>query len=374
MLYLAHRHDRPRGQIIVLAGLVMTLVIFAVGLVIDGGLGLAQRRAAQNASDFAAMAGARVVAQHITGDTTNGSDANVVSAIVNEVALNGGQPITFGAPDGPQYVSATGTLLGYVGAGFIPGPTCTADPNGCAAGVQVNSSRDWKPFFLGMFGVDHWSTSADATAKGGYSLAGPLPGSVFPAGISLAFFQTYPACDGPVSNDPGDPCYPQHLTPGNLNVPGGFGWLKFGCDGYGLGQDPPANAGGCSNNKPFLQEEIGPPGKSFGCCTQVGLPGSLDRIGSLPGNKASADCSYYIDHEITVIVPIWDTAGGTGSNGWYHIVGFAGFQITECSGGKDIEGVWRLPFFQGPVSTTPVCPASVTDCDIPHALGVQLVK
>jgi hypothetical protein len=154
-----------------------------------------------------------------------------------------------------------------------------------------------------------------------------------------------------------------------LNVPGGFGWLKFGCDGYGLGQVSPANAGGCQNNKPFLQTEIGPPGNSFGCCTAVGLPGSLDRIGSLPGNKASADCSYYIDNEITVTVPIWDIAGGNGSNAWYHIVGFAGFQITECEGGKNIEGVWRKPFTTGPVSSTPSSlPAEI------QALGVQLIK
>lgn len=98
------------------------------------------------------------------------------------------------------------------------------------------------------------------------------------------------------------------------------------------------------------------------------LPGSADKIGSLPGNKASADCSYYIDHQITVTVPIWDVAGGNGSNGWYHIVGFAGFQLTGCSGGKNIEGVWRLPFNLGPTTSTPG-PAGV-----PQMLGVQLVK
>jgi hypothetical protein len=151
-------------------------------------------------------------------------------------------------------------------------------------------------------------------------------------------------------------------------VPGGFGWLTFGCDGFGLGQEPPANNGGCANSKPFLQGEIGPPSNSYGCCTQVGLPGSPDRIGSLPGNKVSADCDYYIDNQITVTVPIWDTAGGTGSNAWYHIVGFAGFQITECRGGKDIAGVWRKAFFTGPVSSTPANPA------VPQALGIQLVK
>lgn len=353
------RSDRnePRGQIIVLFGVVMTLIIFAVGLVIDGGNGLSQRRASQNAADFAAMAGARIVAEFIAGDAVNGTDANVQAAITNAVAANGGAAPTFGAPDGPRYVNNAGALLGYVGSG-IP-----LD----AVGVTVRSTRDWEPFFIGFFGFDELAASAEATAKGGYSLAGPPPGTVFPAGVTLAFVQTFPNCDGPVSADPTSPCYPQKLTPGNLNVPGGFGWLKFGCNGYGLGQDETI-PGECSNSKPFLQDEIGPPSNSYGCCTQVGLPGSPDRIGSLPGNKASADCSHYIDNKITVTVPVWDTAGGTGQNAWYHIVGYVGFQLTKCEGGKHIEGVWRIPFFTGPVSSTPITPG------VPQALGVQLVK
>ena len=157
-----------------------------------------------------------------------------------------------------------------------------------------------------------------------------------------------------------------HMTPGNLNVPGGFGWLKFGCTGFGLGQAPPASNGGCSNSKPFLQDEIGPPAHSYGCCTEVGLPGSPDKIGSLPGNKASADCDYYIDNKVIVTVPVWDTADSGGSNGWYHIVGFTGFQITACHGGKDIEGVWRVQFSTGPTTTTPGFAGS--------ALAVQLIK
>ena len=62
---------------------------------------------------------------------------------------------------------------------------------------------------------------------------GPWGGRLrlFPAGVAQAFFTTYPFCFGAISNNPSDPCYPQHLTSGNLNVPGGFGWLKFGCDG-----------------------------------------------------------------------------------------------------------------------------------------------
>ena len=353
------RTDRPRGQMVALFALVLGVVILSVGLVLDGGTALVQRRGSQNASDFGALAGARVIAEFVDGDTTNGTDANVWTAIQNAVATNGGDTLTAGAPNGPRYIDSNGNLLGYVNTGAIPSN---------AAGVRVTSQKTWRPYFLGSMGVTSWTATTEASAKGGYTLAGPPPGTLFPVGVSLAFFQTYPFCDGPISTNPSSSCYPQHLTPGNLNVPGGFGWLKFGCDGYGLGQDPPANAGGCQNNVPFLNEEIGPPSKSFGCCTKTGLAGSLDRIGSLPGNKVSADCSYVINNQITVTVPIWDTAGGTGSNAYYHIVGFAGFQITACVGGKDIEGVWRKAFFTGPTTTTPTTPG------VPQQLGVQLVK
>ena len=352
---------RPvRGQMIVLFALTLSVLVLVVGLVIDGGNALVQRRGAQNAADFGAMAGARIVAEFIGGDTTNGVDSNVRLAIDQAVAANGGTPPTYGSPNGPRYVDSSGGLLGFVTTGAIPSD---------AAGVTLSVQRSWRPYFLGLIGVANWTASASATAKGGFAAGAPPPGTIFPAGISTSFFSTYPFCDGPVApTDPTSACYPQHLTPGNLNVPGGFGWLSFGCDGYGLGQVPPANIGGCQNNRPFLDLEIGPPSNSFGCCTQVGLAGSADLIASIPGNKVSADCSYYIDNGVTVTVPIWDTAGGGGSGGWYHIVGFAGFQLTGCTGGKDIEGVWRKAFWLGPTSTTPTNPG------VPQSRSVQLVR
>lgn len=96
----------------------------------------------------------------------------------------------------------------------------------------------------------------------------------------------------------------------------------------------------------------GPPGNSFGCCTAIGLPGSADFIGSLPGNQASADCSAWIAVGATLPISVWDYAARSGSNAYYHIFGFTGFQITACHGGKDIEGVWRQPVYVGP--TTPI--------------------
>lgn len=350
-----HRALRTPGQILALFALSATVIILAVGLVIDGGNALLQRRASQNASDFAALAGARIVATWIDKDFTNGTDANVRLAIDTTVAANGGAPITYGAPNGPRYVDGAGAFTGYVNTGTIPAGT---------EGVAVGTSRTFRPYLLGIIGMNSWTASANATARGGYALA-PPSGNVFPAGISLAFFETYPFCTGDVGSSAA--CQPQHLTPGNLNVPGGFGWLKFGaqnkCSGFGLGM---STSSGCEENKPFLQEEIGPPANSFGCCTAPSGDANLDRIGSLPGNKASADCSYYIDNEIVVTVPIWDYAGGNGANGWYHIIGFAGFQITKCEGGKDIEGVWRKQFFLGP--TTATSPGTFA------SLAVQLVK
>jgi hypothetical protein len=358
---MVHPHSAwrgQRGQIVVLFAAASTAIILLVGLVIDGGYSLAQRRASQNASDFAALAGARVIAEKIGGNTLDGTDPNVKDAITTTIRLNGGAPITFGAPNGPIYVDTNGAFTGYVNAGTIPTGT---------VGVQVDSSRSWKPFFLGIAGIGQWSAGATATAKGGYAAGGP-GGNVFPAGIAEAFFtEGRIPCSGDATTNVGGTgaCDPQHMTPGTLNVPGGFGWLKFGCSGYGLGQVPPANTGGCQNNKPFLQLEIGPPSNSYGCCTAVKLPGSADQIGSLPGNKASADCSTYVNNKTVVTVPVWDKAFGNGSNAYYHIVGFTGWQITACRGGKDLEGVWRVQFFPGPTTTTPGFAG--------QALAVQLV-
>ena len=268
------------------------LIVLGVGLVVDGGNALAQRRGSQNASDFGALAGARVIAEWIDGDTTNGTDANVRRRS-NAVHQRRRSP-TFGAPDGPRYVAEA---------------ACSAT-SGAASRRHGRRQGDvqpaWRPFFLGLFGIHSWTATADATAKGGYSQAGPPPGTLFPVGISLAFFQTYPFCSGPSARtqrpvlsaapDAGQPQRPGRLRLVEVRLR--RLWPRPGSAG---------ERGGCGNNKPFLQDEIGPPSKTYGCCTAVGLPGSLDRIGSLPGNKASADCSYYIDNEITVTVPIWDT-------------------------------------------------------------------
>src|SRR6266852_2877791 len=151
--------SNARGQVLLLFALAATAIILGVGLVVDGGYALSQRRASQNASDFAALAGARVVAEWISGDTDNGTDANV-----NTLNINNATPVTFGGANSPVYVNHSGAIVpsagapgSYVGSGTIPTG---------AVGVKVVSSRTWTPFFLGIAGVRNWTAAADATAKG----------------------------------------------------------------------------------------------------------------------------------------------------------------------------------------------------------------
>ncbi len=191
---------RPRGQILALFALSMVVIILAVALVIDGGNALLQRRASQNASDFAALAGARIIATWIDNDAVNGTDANVVSTIDVTIASNGGTPVTYGSPNGPRYVSRAGAFTGWVGSGTIPAGT---------EGVTVGSSRTFHPYLLGVIGSGDWTASSVATARGGYAAAPPI-GNVFPAGIALAFFETYPFCTGRCRVKPGMPAPAPH--------------------------------------------------------------------------------------------------------------------------------------------------------------------
>ncbi len=251
-----------------------------------------------------------------------------------------------------------------------------------AQGVVVNASTSWTPFFLGIIGVANWSARANAVAMSPGRNVGT---GILPFAVSAATVLAHDAC--PLGTTASD-CPTFHLTPGSLNLPGVFGWLKFGCEGpdadgkaFGLRLVPTANAGGCKNSKPFLDKEWGAlpttPGNTFGCCTSIAAStqaGYGNNIGSLPGNKASitdsqATVNYMETNQLVGWVPIWDRANGNGQNGYYHIIGYVGFEIVHIKGGKDIEGVIRVKGSTG---------AQVLDAPDPKLLelysgGVKLI-
>jgi hypothetical protein len=315
-----------RGQILVIFAAALTGLLLMTGLVIDAGYAFSQRRSAQNAADFAAVAGSRIVGEFFTGKPAGaGTGANVLAAVQSVLAANDAELVS------AQYINGSGALAGTVASGPIP-------PS--AAGVVVNATTAWRPFFLGIIGVDSWSAGAQATAM----TKGTASGRILPIGIEVHTYEGLAKCTV------GTPC---DLTPGTRIQPGQFGWLSFGADpkkcddapGYGLGMLPE----GCENNQGFLQNEIDPAGSSHGCCTSASPASTTDYIKGLTGNEWG-DLSYYIDNKIPVWVPIWDETDGPGSNAYYHIVGFAPILLTSEGDGTEhakwLEGVGLADTFE----------------------------
>jgi hypothetical protein len=349
MVTLSRRTAKGQGQVLVLVTLMMTLLLALSAVVVDGGYAFSQRRSSQNAADLAALAAVKEL--NIAGAT----DAKVQAVITATVQANGATVAYGPANNGPRYFDVAGAPLGYVGSGL---------PAGNPVAVTVPVSATWRPFIAGVVGFGPWKASAVATARGKNNQ--PVAGGIFPVGIAVASFDASTAghmtlCppENEAGTGPGE-CPPMAFTDGTNNEPGGKSWLKFGavdkCAGFGLGM---STTSGCDTSNVFLQDEIGdngpsgnePPGSTFGCCTAVGL-GGLDRIGSLTGNK-NVDCEYYVDNHVIVTVPVWDSSGGSGANAWYHIVGFAGFEMTRCNKGKNVEGVWRSGISTSPDVTPP---------------------
>ena len=171
---------RGRGQIIVL---------FALSLTASSWASVSSSTAAtpspsggsQNAADFAALGGARVVAEGSTGTPPTAPTPTSDPRSTCDRRQRR-RTLTSAHPAARATSTPTGGLLGYVGRGAIPAGT---------AGVKVASDRQWRrtSSFFGMrrVGAPRPQPPRAATRR-------PTSGTLFPAGISLAFFQTYPFC------------------------------------------------------------------------------------------------------------------------------------------------------------------------------------
>jgi hypothetical protein len=296
----------------VLFALALTAIILGVGIVVDGGFAYAQRRVAQNAADFAAMAGTRIVGSAKTGRPAGaGIATHVREAIDSVIGANGAQLVS------ARYVDVSGTVLGDVAtAGTIPGR---------AFGVVVEARTNWRPFLLGIIGISDWVATASATAR---TPGDSYGGGVLPVGIQDSVYDDLEAC--PLRDL--TPCINQNLTSGRIIDPGNFGWLSFGLgekQNNKCGWDESLNMdlSGCEKSKTFLDSHIGPPQESQRCSTAVGNGGE-ERIGALTGNEWG-DLSWYIDNQVPVWVPIWSGTGPKGgANAYYDIVGFGAIIFT----------------------------------------------
>ncbi|MHB8440129.1 MAG: pilus assembly protein TadG-related protein [Acidimicrobiales bacterium] len=333
---------RQRGQILALAGVTFILMIAMAGLVIDGGFAYVQRRGAQNASDFAAVAGTRIVmANALSSGAYTGTD--VKTAMEAVLTANGIASSDYSA----NYVDSSGNLIAgspVVAGGSIPS---------AARGVQVSASRTSRTFFAGIAGINTMTATAKATARGGFGPGGSaLAGDLIPIAVDFTGVSGLVPCPpGKPSNDPS--CSGSFLDLGTGTGPGQFGWMAWP---------------GFSQNAPDLCTMLTPPLPSptytIAPDSYVGISGNTGKSNSSCVRNAIAALAA---SSATYLVPILSPGTGNypgtsipyppscgpcnGSKAVLNVIGFAGFQITGCLHNPcigAIQGVLRKIFFLGP--------------------------
>lgn len=371
---------RQRGQIVTVFALSLVVVLLAVALVIDGGNAWSQRRTTQNAADFAALAGTKVVAANAGAPQTN---ASVRSAVESGLSSNGIATTVLGTDYTASYVNTLGNLVaGYGTGGSIPAGVI---------GVQVSPTKAFSTYFLRVVGMNGFNASATATAKYGFyeGPAGGPGGNLVPIAVNLATITGATQCPvGAVAGSATPGCTPLPLTQNDSVAPGQFQWMSWNGTGNTpylcsiLG--PPANSPSYSVPANGFIVISGNTGVSNSSCVR-GQASPLEGIdgwvslqttilvpiispGPPPGGQTCVQAPQYCFANGT---PYPVTTQGNGSNATYNVIGFAGFQLTGCSNPciKNLQGVFRQAFFLGPTGSTTGTPGTPGG-----TLGIQLVQ
>jgi Flp pilus assembly protein TadG len=194
---------------------------------------------------------------------------------------------------GDMLATATTLVRQNLGPATASQPVLSNNP----LSVSVTGSTPQKHWFAPVLGYDSTAVRASATVGWG----GPSGGTaVLPLTFSWCSFKAQTGGGLPsgtttqlvyLTKSTPDTCN----GPSGLTIPGGFG---------------------------YLMSDTGT------CLTTSALNG---RSTSSTGNTPPSGCnnthfSAYLNQ--TVLLPIFDESGLTGSNGWYHVYGYAAFKLT----------------------------------------------
>ena len=312
---------RQKGQslLIISAAIVAFLALTAV--VVDSGNDYVQRRQLQNSMDAGSSAGALKVG---LAGSTNG---DVADAVTNYVTANGTDPTLVTAYYTVQDNSGNNIVVRNAVATYgrsNPVPQ-TLSVNGSSypvVGVQVEGTRTFNTYFAGVVGVRQLTVPGSSAA---YINRGVCASSgLFPLTLNNTTFNSG------IHYEQTDPAYTYQIfekNGGQQNAPGNFGWLTWN-------GDPSATT--LANN---IQNAVN---------NVSGLWSAGDNMQGATGVMASSavrsDTQWYIDNNVPVIIPIFDTTSGNGANTTYHIVGFAKFRlvaITTTGNPKSITGKFQ---------------------------------
>jgi hypothetical protein len=288
-----------RGQILVIvAGGAITLLLL-MGLVLDGGVAIFNRRDAQNTSDTMALAGTKFVADIHQSKTP--VDATVFAAltraaIANDCAPTSATPCTWqawfvtGGTDGPIDTPNTATPI------TATGPAAAVPAN--ALGVRVAVRRQPGTFVIGLAGFRSWDVNTQATAV-----------AEVPATVPAASLLPIALKDDGTAGQAYQPGQVVDLTDGK-DAPGGFGYISW------TGSNDPnalTNSICAPDNPEFTLPHVftGDPGKSNDSSVRACLANWISPAGQ------------------TILIPIYDIVIDPGNNASYRIVAVAQFVIVS---------------------------------------------
>jgi hypothetical protein len=287
---MRHRWRRAGGQVVVIFGVGLLVILLTVGLVVDGGTAFLERRDAQNDADIATLAGTKIVADAYTDPTRiDRSRGEVFTAISGSMTVNGcvgggPTPCTWRA----WFVGPGATDVGAVVAGDTAGIRGSG-----ILGVHVDVSRRPRTYFLGLIGQSSWKVDSTATALATKPEKAPA-GQVLPIGLKepLVPFQTGQVYD---------------VTAGKT-TPGGFVWLSWSAS-RSLGV---LKASVCSpNNQAFS------------------IPGTINS-GPMVADPTSIPCfGDWISSKSTVLIPIFRDPLTDKMLMSYHVDRLAAFVIVS---------------------------------------------
>lgn len=290
MARVGRQHERGQVLVIVAGGAIALILL--MGLVLDVGVAVFNRRDGQNVSDIMALAGTKFVADahqdkpQADPAVTSTFAALQKSAAANDCLAGGAVPCTWQA--WYQGASATGPVdLSEITAG-------AAVPDN-ALGVRVRVDRQPGTFVIGFIGLAHWDVSTEATALAEHP-------STVPAGqlLPIAF-----------KGDPSGPYQPGQvydLTDGK-DLPGGFGYLSWD----GSNSSGALSTSLCTPNNPSFS-----------------LPATFPADPGKTNSSAVRGClDGWIESGQTVLIPMYDVAAGHGNGATYRIIGIAAFVLTS---------------------------------------------
>jgi hypothetical protein len=184
MSKITHKKDEQGQAIIIVVFAVIVLLAFA-GLAIDGGTLYLNRRRMQNAADSGSMAGTRLLAEAVCGDST--IDDLAIAREVHTYAESNGVDDTNGVPGDEVNGNVRAEYVQFENDAVVPfdPPDIVGDggpiPVG-ASGVSVTTQIVRDTYLLVLVGQDQGSAGGDATAITGPPLAA---GGLRPIGIPL---------------------------------------------------------------------------------------------------------------------------------------------------------------------------------------------